>query len=64
MAYNYDIPFHVDLTDRVALVTGDEAGSLTVYCHVFQVFQPQTDMFCLIGVFFFGGCIGDMVKDL
>lgn len=27
MAYNYDIPFHVDLTDRVALVTGGNGGS-------------------------------------
>ena len=26
MAYNYDIPFHVDLTDRVALVTGGNGG--------------------------------------
>ena len=26
MAYQYDIPFHVDLSDRVALVTGGNGG--------------------------------------
>ena len=32
MAYNYDIPFHVDLTDRVALVTGGNGGIGGMFC--------------------------------
>ena len=32
MAYNYDIPFHVDLTDHVALVTGGNGGIGGMFC--------------------------------
>ncbi len=32
MAYAYDIPFHVDLTDRVALVTGGNGGIGGMFC--------------------------------
>ena len=37
MAYNYDIPFHVDLKDRVALVTGGNGGIGGMFgMHVFH----------------------------
>ena len=32
MAFNYDIPFHVDLSDRVALVTGGNGGIGGMFC--------------------------------
>lgn len=32
MAYQYDIPFHVDLSDRVALVTGGNGGIGGMFC--------------------------------
>lgn len=32
MAYTYDIPFHVDLTGRVALVTGGNGGIGGMFC--------------------------------
>lgn len=32
MAYAYDIPFHVDLTGRVALVTGGSGGIGGMFC--------------------------------
>ena len=32
MAYAYDIPFHVDLSGRVALVTGGNGGIGGMFC--------------------------------
>ena len=32
MAYQYDIPFHVDLSGRVALVTGGNGGIGGMFC--------------------------------
>lgn len=32
MAFQYDIPFQVDLSDRVALVTGGNGGIGGMFC--------------------------------
>lgn len=38
MAYAYDIPFHVDLTGRVALVTGGSGGIGGMFCRALRLY--------------------------